>query len=810
MKRRILLLSIFIVSFLFVAAYSNTLESPFILDDFHSFVMDPDVHVQNWSWDTIWSLSKTKFGICRWLPMISLAMDLHVGEGKPLAFHVTNLLIHGVTFFVVIALMALLWKAHAGDKELPLVIPGSLMAVGGAALWALNPVQSSAVTYIVQRMASLQALFYVASMACYVAARLLMKDGRKGWCVSMLFLFTGLSGLCAFLSKENALMLPVMIALTEVWFFRGALLLRLAEILRRRPILTAIGALVLLTVISFKLTTLIAEMSKIYSYRHFTLLERLLTEGRVVLGYLSLFFWPAPSRLSLEHDVVLSTSLLDPPTTFLSLVALGVVFVLVWFFRRRYPLITYGLLWYFVNLIIESTIIPVELVFEHRLYLPSVGLALFSVALCVEIFSKINSSLDLRQRVALAWSVFMIFCSVSSLLTFSRNEVWSSLLSVYGDAVQKAPLNPRARCNYGLALLRGGYYKESLEESEKAIALGKDYYEQHLAAATNVVTSLLLMNKAEEAAQRGEFYLNNKPKVADEGHYPRLMLLMALSNCRAGHMDQAYDNVDAALTWMRRLPFSKESRDLAADDLRVMLEVARDTSIDIDRDGSPDPGSLSVDAWLARAFLKWGESDKAEELLKNAVQNPEDAAAKEMLASLEEIRSRNEKSSSDWDFEKKYLLKPFSRHNALVASAYLLSKIPHLSDLAWCREMGRAMLERALRIEPHSVDALLLLAWQDYAGGDVKAAVSRVREAIVERSDYARAWIQLGFFLNDAPREGNAAEAFREGLRLYPAYPKKAILEKMISDQEGAAESLADHPMRQVPIADEAASRKPS
>ena len=810
MKRRILLvLSTFIVFLLFIAAYSNTLESPFVLDDFHSFVNAPEVHVQNWSWETVWSMAKTKFGICRWLPMLSLAMDFRAGEGKPLPFHVTNLVIHGVTFFAVFALIALLWKAHANRNEAPSSIPVVLLALGGAALWALNPVQTSAVTYIVQRMASLQTFFYVTSTVCYVAARLMVEDGRKGWCVLVLFLLSMFSALCAFLSKENALMLPVMIALTEVWFFKGTLLLRLREILRRRLITTTISGLVLLVVIGIQAPALISKISIPYTYRHFSLLERLLTEGRVVLWYVSLFFWPVPSRLSLEHDVTVSTSLFDPPTTICSLVVLGLLFVFIWFFRRAYPLITYGLLWYFVNLVIESTIVPVELVFEHRLYLPSVGLALFAVSLYVEVSSRLTSKLDIEQRVALAWSLFMICGAALSLLTFSRNEVWNSSLSVYADAAQKAPLHPRARSNYGMALFKEGRYEEGFKESEEAIALGKDRFEYHLTSASNMVVSLLIMNKSEEAAQRGEFYLRNKPQVADDGLYPRLLMAIALAHRLTGNLPRAYDCVDEALMWIRRLPFTKETRDLAEIGLREILEAARVAPVDIDGDGSQDPGELSVDAWMARAFLKWGVPDTAEDLLKKAVLNPEDAAAQQMLALLEEIRSRNQRASHDWDFGKKYLRDPFSQHNALVGLAYLVSKIPYVSNSLWCRDASRSLLERALQIDPHSADALLLLAWQDHAGGDIKAAVSRVREAIEEYPDYARAWIQLGFFLMDDPEGGNAVEAFQEGLRLYPGYPKRALVEKIIAEQGRVEESLAGDSLGETPVSGEGVLTKP-
>ncbi len=800
MKRRIFLLSIFAVSLLMFSAYSNTFESPFILDDFHSFVNNPEISIQGWSWETFLAMGKTKFGIWRWLPMASLAMDFHAGGGKVLSFHMSNLVIHWMMFFSVYMLMVLLWKAHAKGNESSLGVPRGLLAIAGAALWALNPVQSTAVTYIVQRMASLQALFYVMSTACFVAVRLLMSDGRKGWRVWALSLLGALCALCALLSKENSFILPVMIIFTEIWFFNGEFLVRLARVFRERPVWAAIGCLLLLLVIVNQLPSFIETISSGYANRHFSLPERLFTEARLVLWYISLFFWPDPSRLSLEHDVIISTSVFAPISTFFSLVVLGWILIFVWFFRHRYSLITYGLAWYFVNLVIESSVIPLELIFEHRLYLPSVGLALSAIALCTELSSRLAGKLDLRQKIALAWAFCMICGALLSLLTFSRNEVWSNPLSVYGDSVKKAPLHPRAWCNYGKALLQEGRFQESLEASEKAITLGKDKFEHHLATATNVVLSLMELGSPEEAAQRGEYYLNNKPKLADEGNYPHLLLVIALANQRAGNLIEAYEKVDEAMKWMQRLPSSQETRGLAEVDLRQIVESARVTGTDVDGDGNPDPGDLSTDTWMAKAFYKWGETDMSEKLLRKAVQNPDDAMAREMLASIEDERIKNLIASQDWGFEKKYIHNPFSRHNALVGAAYLLSKLPYLSDSSWWRNINRSLLEKALTIDPNSVDVKLLLAWQEHAEGNNTAAVNRVRNAISERPEYARAWIQLGFFLMDAPAEGSAAKAFREGLRLYPGYPKRAVLEKIISEEQGAVATLTGSAGEEAPV----------
>ena len=109
--------------------------------------------------------------------------------------------------------------------------------------------------------------------------------------------------------------------------------------------------------------------------------QRVMTQFRVVVFYLSLLFWPAPSRLNLDHDVAISLSLFDPATTLFSLLFLAGLFATAVFTARREPLASYAILWFLGNLVIESSVIRLELIFDHRTYLPSVFPAMVLVSL---------------------------------------------------------------------------------------------------------------------------------------------------------------------------------------------------------------------------------------------------------------------------------------------------------------------------------------------------------------------------------------------------------------------------------------------
>jgi hypothetical protein len=119
-----------------------------------------------------------------------------------------------------------------------------------------------------------------------------------------------------------------------------------------------------------------------YQYRTFTLSERVLTQFRVVLYYVTLLIYPHPSRLNLDYDFPISKTIFDPPTTILSiLVIAGLIGYSLWVAKKR-PVLSFFILWYFGNLVIESSIFGLEMVYEHRLYLPSVGpFVLFSLFL---------------------------------------------------------------------------------------------------------------------------------------------------------------------------------------------------------------------------------------------------------------------------------------------------------------------------------------------------------------------------------------------------------------------------------------------
>lgn len=769
----------FLFLLLLFSAYSNTFTATPALDDFHTFVKNPSVHIDDLSLASIREVMDTHFGLPRFIPMLSFALDYHFGGGKLVPFHVTNLLIHALCALAVYSLISQLFQvALSRDSDAPGPGVGRVLALCATGIWALNPVQTNAVTYLVQRMAALQALFFISSVSFYVAGRRRRmaagtSKGAGWWYAASL-----LAGAAAFFSKENSAMLPVMLVLTEMWLFRGELVLKVWNGLRRRPGWVQAVLALLVLALCIKAASVALGIARGYGGRHFTLEERLLTQTRIVLWYVGLFFLPLPSRLSLEHDVILSRSLLNPPATLLSLAAIVLALVLIIRFRKKHVLVTFGGLWFFVNLVIESTIVPLELVFEHRLYLPSVGLAVTAVILLFKSVQWIGKNAGHREQVKVVWAACSLLCALLSLMTYARNEAWATPLSIYGDAVAKAPAHPRARANLAMSLVRYGHHDVGIEQAEAAIALMQKGFEKYYVAGTAMLLGYLSEDRYQEGIERGRSLLQEVPRGSDAASLPNFLLALSECHRKQGELREAFDLTIKALETMNHLPARLSKKWLVARQLKKIVEEAADEGIDLDGDGRPDPGQLAAGAWVGALLFSLNETMEAIEVLQAAsAENPDQHEVQRLLRLAVLTEQRNRMQAARWSFTRKYLKNPFSPFNALMAGALWIQRDP---SLRWLEPLGMRLLEGAVALDETAADAVLLKGWYAYERGDVHEAVGAAKRAIEMDPQYAKAWLGLGFFASGAGSFETAKTAFEQTLELYPGYPKRAALEGMI------------------------------
>lgn len=294
----------------------------------------------------------------------SFALNHYFGGGfYPFAFKATNLVIHLAAGVVVFFLGLRLLGANA-----PPVPRRRLQAAATvlAALWLLHPLQLTAVLYVVQRMTSLSALFLFAAFLLHVQGR---EGGGWGGAVR-LTLAWGLFWPLSCLSKETGALFPLFVLAWELILRRQALgrFDRFARVFAVLATLTfAAGALYAILPAGKWLWTG-------YDFRPFTLAERLLTEGRALWLYLGLILLPRLEAFGLYHDdIALSSGLFDPWTTLAAWAGLVGLVWLAWRWRASASLASFGIAWFFIGHLLESTVLPLELVHEHRNYVPLFG-----------------------------------------------------------------------------------------------------------------------------------------------------------------------------------------------------------------------------------------------------------------------------------------------------------------------------------------------------------------------------------------------------------------------------------------------------
>ena len=430
---------------LILGAYANAFHADWHFDDKPNILNNYQLHIQDLRLQTLVStlyanpknLYQPANKMYRPLPCLTFALNWYFGQEDPFGFHLVNISLHILTgFFLFLFIQALYTTPalHTASAEEKWMVP--LLA---SVLWAVNPIHTQAVTYIVQRMAIMSGLFYLLGLYTFLKARLLenTRSRMAGYGICFIcFLF-------ALGSKENAIMLPVSLILIEFAFFQD---LRQKKV--RFALLGRIALLGLILGIVGTLFFLKGDVSVIfrgYHFRPFSMTERLLTEMRVLVHYITQIFYPVPTRLSIDHDVVISTSLIHPITTLPAALFLLTSFITGVVALGKHPLIGFSILFFFVNHLIESSIIPLELIFEHRNYLPSFFLFVPVILGLKRLFENYGHTSNIT-RYSIYGFVALLIVGYGT-CTFIRNRAWATEKSLWEDAAIKAPKSARPLTN---------------------------------------------------------------------------------------------------------------------------------------------------------------------------------------------------------------------------------------------------------------------------------------------------------------------------------------------------------------------------
>ncbi len=711
-------LKFFFVVLLVFLIYSNTLESPFVFDDQDNIQKNPHIRLTSLTWE-----ETKKIGLFedrsyhRPVATISFALNYYFHRYNLPGYHLVNILIHVATgiflYLLVKATLGMLSRhsRHESHKWVPFFT---------MLVWLVHPIQTQSITYIVQRMNSMAAMFYVLSLLCYARARLSERKGKK----RLLFAGCLLSGILSLGSKEISATLPFFIFLYEWYFFQD-----LSWPWLRRHILPLAGLIIILCLVAWFYLGghPLEQIVLTFKNYDFTLSQRVLTEFRVVFFYLTLLIFPHPSRLNIDHYFSISHSLIDPITTLLSLGLIAGLIVFAIIMARKERLISFCILWFLGNLVIESSVIGLELLYEHRTYLPSMLVILLVV-------------LSAHRYVRSKWLKIGMLCVVVTMFsfwTYDRNSIWGDELSFWRDCVGKSYQKARPNYNMGVALDKRGRLEEAITYFSKAIEIAPNYANAHY----NLGVALMGRGRVEEAKNHFSKTLQIKPNFA-----------MAHNNLGAalmgqGKLEEATTHLSEAL--QIKQDFAKAHYNLG---LVLLRQKKHEEAVSHFSEALRlDPEDVRAQYDMGNALVGLKEFERAIGHYNKALQIKPDNAKVHYRSGIALMRQRRFEEAV-YHFSKALLVKPedarahYEIGNALVGLKEFERAISHYTE--------------ALRIAPGKADFHNNLGVALANQGRIKEAVNHFSEAVRIKPEYesARRNLKQGLrFMNTPVKASNAS-----------------------------------------------------
>jgi tetratricopeptide (TPR) repeat protein len=573
-----------LIAFVGLAAYSNSFHVPFQFDDYANISENPVLRRLG---NFVSSAQGYHYNPRRFIGNLTFALNYSLGGLNVVGYHLVNIAIHITTAFLLyVFVMLTFWTPYfrgywgeatdncnggtapgaepenrethtredereAGGRQYAgsrfrAHDSGSLIALFSALLFVAHPVQTEAVTYIVQRLTSLAAMFYLLSIVLYVQGRLVVERANgSGQGVTagkpsarpmagnlqavVFFALSFLSSVLAMMTKEIAFKLPIMVIMYEFTFFKTSLRKKLLFLL---PVVFTIVIIPLSILGVHKpLGEIISDLSmKTRVQTSIPRWDYLITQLKVVTAYIRILFFPVNQNL--DYGYPAAHSLLEVPVL-LSLLFLLAVFAAAAYLLCRSGqegkpagpeadapftiyssrLIAFGILWFFVALAVESSVIPiVDVMFEHRVYLPSAGAF---IAITSATYVGLAHTLKDKRAVERGFTLFFsVVVAILCVVTFARNTVWLSELSLWEDVAKKSPGNARAYNNIGYFFLGQGRPDAALGYFRKAIDLSPGYAD----AQDNAGVALYEEGRYDWAAGQFMRAVSLMPDVSDFHH----------------------------------------------------------------------------------------------------------------------------------------------------------------------------------------------------------------------------------------------------------------------------------------------------
>ncbi|MBF0520212.1 MAG: tetratricopeptide repeat protein, partial [Nitrospirae bacterium] len=410
----------------------------------------------------------------RFVGYLSFAVNYQLSVTNVFGYHVTNVTIHILNTILIFFLLKIILRTPYFSKEEihECRTDFSFLPLLSALFFGLHPIETQSITYIVQRFSSLAAFFCLLSLFFYIRARLNNYNRPKvftGYVLPLFFMLLSIK------TKELAVIIPLLIFLIDTVFFGGSIKRKIFNVL---PFLL-LTLIVPLTILSSNARhsdeSLLSENLFIGSHGVITSQDYLLTQFRVIVTYIRLLFVPIAQNF--DYDFPVYKTLFNPQVFLSFLFILGIVLFSFYLFKKsgRNPvkrLISFGIFWFFITLLPESSVIPIaDVIFEHRLYLPSIGF-LISFSACLIFLSEKMKKNTFDVSGVLALILFVLL----GVLTYKRNSLWQDGVAIWEDAAKKSPLKVRPHNSLGNAYLLRGDFEKAIKEYEIALRLMPSYF----------------------------------------------------------------------------------------------------------------------------------------------------------------------------------------------------------------------------------------------------------------------------------------------------------------------------------------------
>ncbi|UXY15622.1 glycosyltransferase family 39 protein [Chitiniphilus purpureus] len=420
--------------------YSQGLPGGFLLDDSSNLELLEGV-TDRLSWQQ-WLEFLQRQGFAgptgRPVALTTFFLQAPAWPHDPAAFKVVNIAIHLINTILIYRIAQIVFSNSVFKEQ------KQQYALLLTILWACNPLHISTVLYVIQRMALLSSMFMLLGFCCYYQLRLAAEQHQLRRVICWLVITLICAALSIF-SKENGILLPVLILAAEHTIFRA------------RPctkILIAFKCLSALCLAALLIYLANSALAPEWTNRSFNARERLMTEPRILLDYLYKILLPSPAALGLFYDnYPLSTSLFSPFATLPALiVVIGLVIAGI-AFAPYYPLACFGILWFLGNHLLESTSLNLELYFEHRNYIALFGPLLIPIGL--------TYYLGRAGMKKIAKATFTMYLGLTLAITFHEARIWSNPLEQAYVWAKRKPDSMRAQEAAAVIIANNGHVLEA-------------------------------------------------------------------------------------------------------------------------------------------------------------------------------------------------------------------------------------------------------------------------------------------------------------------------------------------------------------